>query len=393
MKVLIVSPIYIYPYYVSGLNVINFNLIENNPHFKADVLCLYRKEDEPFFCHEKPNITYHKVLVQKNRTKLLAILKALISNLSYDVAQKEKSILSLKNKLIELSDSYDVIHLSSFYSMLLLMHLPDTIKQKCVSFPVDSNSLLESRLLTKHKGVSKLVAQLNLNRTIKYEREILKLSNKSVFVSEVDAEHVSSKYELNDVQCIHNGVDTDKFHFSSRNEIVHQLIFTANYNYKPNKEAALFLIEKVLPLIYLKNKDIFLNYVGINPLDNKGNNFKFVGRVEDVCAHMDNSLFFVVPLFSGSGIKNKILEAMAMGKIVIGTKLSFDGISGEDNHHFLIVPDNDPVMWSDFIIDAVNNSEKYLHIKNNARKLIVEKYSWQLIQRKYKELYLTLLQK
>jgi glycosyltransferase involved in cell wall biosynthesis len=87
----------------------------------------------------------------------------------------------------------------------------------------------------------------------------------------------------------------------------------------------------------------------------------------------------IVPLLSGSGMRVKIIEGMALGRIVITTTVGAEGIDCEDGKNILIA--NSPDQFYDHIKKVIEDSEFAKSISINARKLVEEKYNnTQIIQ-------------
>jgi glycosyltransferase involved in cell wall biosynthesis len=71
-------------------------------------------------------------------------------------------------------------------------------------------------------------------------------------------------------------------------------------------------------------------------LETKIPNVTVHGEVEDATEFIHRHSVMIVPLFSGSGMRVKIVEGMIMGKVIITTSLGKEGIQGEDHKHFLV---------------------------------------------------------
>lgn len=99
----------------------------------------------------------------------------------------------------------------------------------------------------------------------------------------------------------------------------------------------------------------------------------FHGEVDDVQEFMARSDILISPLFSGSGIRIKILEAMLMGKIVIATPLSAEGIPVTDGENIILA--RDEAEFKSRIKSLSANPESYVHIGENARSLIAENFN------------------
>ena len=68
----------------------------------------------------------------------------------------------------------------------------------------------------------------------------------------------------------------------------------------------------------------------------KAKNVIFHGEIADAQQFMNEHSVAIVPLFSGSGIRVKILEAMMLGRVVLTTSMGLEGIPAEDGNHVLI---------------------------------------------------------
>ena len=94
---------------------------------------------------------------------------------------------------------------------------------------------------------------------------------------------------------------------------------------------------------------------------------------------------------SGGGTKLKVIEGMALGKAIVGTKIAFEGIGGIDGYHYLSA--EKPEEFAKNIIEILKNKKLMERIGNNARKLAVEKYSWENIVEKLKNKYFAIIDK
>ena len=114
-------------------------------------------------------------------------------------------------------------------------------------------------------------------------------------------------------------------------------------------------------------------------------NIEVTGFVEDPYKYLEKAKIIIAPLRFSAGIQNKILEPMALGKIVVTTSKGARGISGEDEKHFIVV-DGEKEMAKK-ILDLISDKQKRKEIGNNARELIKEKYRWEIIAKDlYKEI-------
>lgn len=117
------------------------------------------------------------------------------------------------------------------------------------------------------------------------------------------------------------------------------MCFIGSLDWLPNVEGLTWFLDKVMPLI----PEIDLHIAGRNMprsfLEGSTPNVKVHGEVEDALSYMQDYEIHVVPLFSGSGTRVKILEAMALGKIVLTTSIGLEGIPAVDGKDLFICDD------------------------------------------------------
>ena len=104
----------------------------------------------------------------------------------------------------------------------------------------------------------------------------------------------------------------------------------------------------------------------------KKNNIKVWGEVPDAKEFIKNNDIAIVPLLSGSGIRIKIIESMAMGKTVITTMIGAEGIQYSEYNN-IIIADN-PTKIVETICRISKEPEELKRIGRNARKLIEDIY-------------------
>jgi glycosyltransferase involved in cell wall biosynthesis len=132
-----------------------------------------------------------------------------------------------------------------------------------------------------------------------------------------------------------NGVDTNYWQRTSRKRSANSIVFTGSMDYPPNIDAAMYLIEEILPLVQRQFPDVRLQIVGRDPparLQRAGQRpgVTVTGFVDDVRPYMEQATVFAAPLRFGAGIQNKVLEALAMEVPVVATPLAADGLRTED---------------------------------------------------------------
>lgn len=116
--------------------------------------------------------------------------------------------------------------------------------------------------------------------------------------------------------------------------------FLGGLDYKPNLDALLYYQQKIFPLLKASGVAPTLSHIGNAPYDLRGKFspevVSFEGYVTDVVLRLSDAALFVAPIVSGTGIKTKVLEAMAIGLPVLATRHAVAGLKVEHKNHCFI---------------------------------------------------------
>jgi len=229
-----------------------------------------------------------------------------------------------------------------------------------------------------------------------YERRACLAANRVLAVSETDAAALCRlKASLSPV-VVPNGVDM-AFYTTPAPALDAQqapgpsdLVFTGKMDFRPNVDAVLWFVQEVLPLLRLSSPESRFWVVGQNPhprLAAVANCPEVVvtGRVEDVRPYIAAAGVYVVPLRIGGGTRLKVLEAMAMGKAIVSTRLGCEG--------FDLVPDQElaiadaPADFAKAIVALLSDPERRERMGRAARRFAGSRYDWSVIVPRMEKVY------
>lgn len=217
-----------------------------------------------------------------------------------------------------------------------------------------------------------------------YERYFLKAAGGVSFVSDVDADHVRQHCGLTTVTAIANGVDLDLFRDRRIPREAGTLLFTGNFAYEPNRDAAVHLARDILPLARATDPDLRLVIAGKNPpAELTGcDGVSLTGFVDDLAAWYNRSAIFVCPLRSGAGIKNKVLEAMACGIPIVCSTIASDGLGGSEAGREYLVAD-DAASFAAAIVRLHRDPALQRSLTSAGSALVHENYHWEAAANQY----------
>lgn len=221
-----------------------------------------------------------------------------------------------------------------------------------------------------------------------YEQAIFKDFAHHTIISEQD-KNLLDISEKAKIQVIPNGVDTDFFHPLGQ-EKQYDLAFVGNMGYQPNVEAVRFLVEEILPKLLLTHPDIKILIAGARPAPYiqqlNHQNITVSGWVEDIRTAYASAKIFVAPLFTGIGLQNKILEAMAMGVPCITTSLVNNAIQAIPNKSILIADDAKTFVAQIHFLQE--NIHQQVAIKKEALTFVHNNFSWSIFVKQLNNLFI-----
>ncbi len=386
---------YPFPENRDGTRKIIVNLLRHLPSSsRPDVLTLYQEEDREYFPHQNQFDSQFLKFQYRTRHKFFTLLRWGFSAYPFNAVKFSSCYTFLARELNQIGKNYTGIHLETPFLAPVIEKLLPEIRSRVILFPHDSLSLLTLRRIGVEKSwLIKSALRIDYPKIRNFESRYYPQAVKTVFVSEVDARYAQGLHSDLQAAWIPNGVDTDYFRPLQSESEIHSLVFTGNMDYAPNADAALFFLDQVFPRLRQIHKQIRLYIVGRNPVPkltkyHNGENIIITGFVEDVREYIDKSALFISPLRFGSGMKNKILEAMAMEKPVVASPVSRDGIEGlEHRKNIVKMEDLNPVTWAETISRLLRNVKLQDSIGKKGRELVCAQYSWPKICGLYHKLY------
>ncbi len=172
------------------------------------------------------------------------------------------------------------------------------------------------------------------------------------------------------------GIDTNYWK-PSHHANPYYVYHIGSLEWMPNREAVLWFLDKVWPEVTAIDDRFKLFIAGKNMPDSMKNlkidGVEMIQEVKDAASFAQGKGITVVPLLSGSGIRLKILEAMAAGKLVISTSIGAQGIEYQKGKHLLIA--DRPEEYIELFKDISKNSQVFDNVKEAGKELIGSQYS------------------
>jgi glycosyltransferase involved in cell wall biosynthesis len=183
-----------------------------------------------------------------------------------------------------------------------------------------------------------------------------------------------------DVRVVPNGVDPALFPYREDGRPPARLVFGGNLGYFPNVDAARWLARDILPRVQQSVPEAELRLVGARPARAvralaTAPRVSLAAAVPAMAPELAACTVAVVPLRAGSGLQNKILEAMAVGTPVVATGRATAGLELTSGEHLLVADDAEALAAA--VIALLRDPGRARAMARAARGLVESRYRWE----------------
>jgi len=319
----------------------------------------------------------------------------LLSNKSYHV---ERFISKdFENKVIEIlnKEDYDIVQLEMLYMTPYVDIIRKYSSAKIVLRSHNIEHLIWDRI-TKTTGNPIKRAYLgSLTKKLKkYEISTLGLYDGIVTISNNDADFFRSHESGTPIIDVPFGVDISNYQQQNQDFEFPSLFHLGSMNWVPNEEGIKWFLDFAWPEIHKKYPEVKFNLAGrmmpewLTHLNMP--NVEVIGEVPDAREFINSKAVMIVPLLSGSGLRIKIIEGMAMGNAIISTTIGAEGIDYTNGESILIADTH--IEFLKAVERCFADKEYCSQLGKNARKLIEEKYSLERVIKKLLAFYQKVLE-
>lgn len=294
------------------------HLSQNN---KIDLL-YYRYANDPVYEPPNENVRVVKEVVNSVCVKLRNSLMHLTMHPIFTIRFNKRILTFVKNLFDE--NHYDVLYLDHTQMALYGKFFP-SIKKILMSHDV-----MAQRFSRKGGFVSKKLI-------LGGEGELMRMPNTTVFTfSEKDRQIIHHYYGL-DSKVTNFFLDQSIIEAYPEN-VANRIVFFGKWKRSDNFDGLLWFFDHCYEKL---SKDVTISIIGkwlpegFESRIKKMKNVEYLGFVENPYPLIANSIATISPIFSGAGVKVKVVESLACGTPTIGNDIAFEGIS-EDFGDFMV---------------------------------------------------------
>lgn len=247
----------------------------------------------------------------------------------------------------------------------------------------DALSMNTERRMDQTRGLWHYILHFEFKMLRSTEYNAFKIFDALTIISEPDSDAIP-RPKNGEIHIIPNGVD---FEFFDRTKIPSpagaapkwDIVFCGNMGYEPNVHAAQYLVKEVMPLVWKEVPGTTALLAGANPKHGVSNlasdKVSVSGYVADIRECYAASSIFVAPMLTGSGLQNKLLEAMAMHLPCVTTSIANDSLGARDGSEVLI--GDNAEAFAAHIVSLLRDADKRASLAQSGRQYALDHFSWE----------------
>lgn len=377
----------------NGVALRNFGFIKGlSKKHRIWLLAFYSNEKEKAHINElKKYCVYVKAIPKK--INIFSLMVKAIKSIFFPPPLRVSLwyLAGMKKNLIDVisKNKFDVVHISSILMTCYIKNLKNL--PVIVDF-IDSKSLYIKKEISSSFKRFLIIPKIENQQILHYEKKVIKMVKNCIYISKVDRDYILRYLDFcSNIYVIPNGFWEIERMINNEDNITNSISFVGDMSYLPNVDAVRYFCKEIFPLVQKKIPIVSLYIIGRNPTKfvksfSRYENIIVTGTVEDVYKYLIKTNVFVCPMKIGSGMNNKILEAMIAGVPVIATSKANEGIWAHDNKEILIA--DKPEDFASNIIKLLSDKKLSNYIVGNAKKLIKSNFNWENITSKLENIYM-----
>ncbi len=249
-----------------------------------------------------------------------------------------------RNELVKIlkSSDFDVIQLEGLY---LAPYIPAIRKHSKGIIALRAHNIeheIWERIADQQKlSFKKFYCKEIARRIKKLKIDVINKYDVLIPITKRDGSRFNDLGNKMPVHVVPAGIDTEKMIPQPEKIVFPTVCHIGTLDWMPNQEGLIWFLKNVWKQLNELNPDLKFNIAGRNAPEwmNKffdSKNINFLGEIDDAYDFMNKNAIMVAPLFSGSGMRVKIIEGMALGKAIITTPIGIEGIPATNRENVII---------------------------------------------------------
>lgn len=252
---------------------------------------------------------------------------------------------------------------------------------------MDSFSMGMKRRKEKERSFKKWLYHWENKSLERYEENIFPYFDHHMIISEQDKQSFDFE-QAKKIEVVPNGVDSAFFAPDYSIEKKYDIIFTGNMSYPPNVAAVELIAKKILPIVWKSKPSCTFLIAGAEPSASvkalAGDKITVTGWMDDIRSAYYEGKICLTPLNIGTGLQNKILEAMSMEIPCITSELANNALKAAPGKEILI--GKDPQEYAAHVLRLLDDSSERERVGMAGKSHVVNNYHWESIVAKMEQI-------
>jgi glycosyltransferase involved in cell wall biosynthesis len=383
MRILFLASVLPHPKVVSGFIIVHHRiskLVERG--YEVGLCCFVREDYEKFLPSIKPMLYELETFPTPSpKPSVKRMVNRMFSPMPpdffyLDTDEMRKTI----GRMIERSH-YDLV-IAEFTVMGHFLHhnpwLPPV--RRIVSVHSCYTTMLQNSIDINRWSPSNLWKEMLLPRLKRFEFDIYRSADHILALTPQERQNLLKHAPDLKTTTIPYGIDLDEFDGDPDHETDESILITGYFRHLPNQDAVSWFCNEVWPLVRKLHPKLKLYIVGRQPpayfrdLARKHPGIIVTGEVEDLRPYLSKARIYICPMRLGSGLRGKILQAIAQGLPVVSTTHAAEGIPAQTGHNMMLA--DTPAIMANSIDLLLNEPELRKRLARNAKEILKPMYSW-----------------
>src|SRR5690554_159648 len=253
---------------------------------------------------------------------------------------------------------------------------------------MDALSRGMERRIKSAKFFVKPFVKIESMRLKRYEHFIFAAFDEKTIISAQDRDLIVHS-KNHGIHIIPNGVDQEFFKATSVPK-KYDLLFTGNMSYPPNVNCVQYVVKEIMPLIWKRKADATFVIAGATPslAVQKLASEKVIvtGWVSDIRDYYSQAKVFLAPMQIGTGLQNKLLEAMAMKLPCVTSALANNALGAQHNKELIVGEEAED--FATAALQLLENPKVAMEVAQKGQRFVQKNYNWETSTTKLEALFL-----
>jgi len=318
---------------------------------------------------QRQGIKLEAVNVPARISPFSALFNIFFSRLPYTAVRfKSTEFSKTLGRLLDETE-FDQIWIENLYPMLYLQQIRENSKAKVIMRAHNIEHEIWERTAQHTSGLRRRYLRLLAKRIKRLENSYLNTYDYLAPITTRDAVEFEKMGNSKPCQALPTGIEVQSTIPDLRIPDSFTIAHLGALDWAPNQEGLIWFFDEVWPLVCKHYTNPEFHLAGRNAPESfirkiKKEEINYHGEVDSASDFISHFPIHIVPLWSGSGMRIKIIEAMALGRIIVTTPIGAEGIPAKDQTDLIIR--NEPKSFAQALIDLWENKKLMKEMSQNA---------------------------